>query len=120
MNKIIKKTLGGLNFSYYFRHFIFGVLMAAGLIFISSQNALRVDFIVFCAISALLYPYSRFVYESIVGFIMGENIFFANAIIVLITKLITMLICFGFALFIAPVGLCYLYYYHTKNHTFDE
>ena len=70
--------------------------------------------------NALIYPYSRFVYESIVDFIFGNNVFFVNALFLLATKIITMLICFGFAIFIAPIGLIYLYYYHSKNKTFDE
>ncbi len=65
-------------------------------------------------INTLLYPYSRFVYESIVGFIMGENIFFVNAIFMIFLKFITMTICWVFALFVAPIGLAYLYYYHSK------
>lgn len=46
--------------------------------------------------------------------------FFVNALFLLAIKIITMLICFGFAMFIAPIGLIYLYYYHSKNKTFDE
>lgn len=66
-------------------------------------------------VCALLYPYSRFVYESIVGFVMGENVFFINAIFMLIVKYFTMALCWAFSIFIAPIGLAYLYFYHTKN-----
>ncbi|WVV47296.1 hypothetical protein THH46_21410 [Pseudomonas sp. NA13] len=31
--------------------------------------------IVLAIINTLLYPYSRFVYESVVGYIMGNNVF---------------------------------------------
>lgn len=70
--------------------------------------------IVALAINTLLYPYSRFVYEGIIGFIMGNNRFFGNALIVLITKFITMALCYSFAIIIAPFGLGYLYYHHGK------
>lgn len=66
-------------------------------------------------ISQFLYPYARFVYESIIDYILGNNVFFANTILVLIVKLFTMIFCYSFAIFIAPIGLIYLYFYHTKQ-----
>ena len=66
-------------------------------------------------INTVLYPYSRFVYESVVGFIMGNNIFITNAVMLLAAKLFTMALCWGAAIFIAPVGLAYLYYQHSKK-----
>jgi hypothetical protein len=70
--------------------------------------------VVILIINTLLYPYSRFVYEGVIGFIMGENVFFVNAFLVLLTKAITMILCWGFAISIAPVGLAYLYFHHSK------
>lgn len=111
-----RKTLGGLKASYYIRHFIFGALISAFFIYISMQspNGVKLENIIFFVINALLYPYARFVYEQIIGFIMGENIFFINAIVMLTVKVITMCLCWIFSVFIAPVGLIYLYYYHSK------
>jgi len=68
----------------------------------------------FIVVSSLLYPYSRFVYESIVGFLMGENVFVAHIVLMLIFKFVTMMVCWVFAIFVAPVGLAYLYYHHSK------
>lgn len=68
----------------------------------------------FAIICALLYPYSRFVYESVVGFIMGDNVFFTSAVLMLLIKYLTMSLCWVFAIFIAPIGLAYLYFHHTK------
>ncbi len=69
----------------------------------------------FIVLNTLLYPYYRFVYERIVGFILGENVFLVNAIFMLIVKLFTMMICWMFAVFVAPVGLAYLYYQNSKS-----
>lgn len=66
-------------------------------------------------VNTLLYPYSRFVYESIMDFIVGDNLFVINAVLMLITKFLTMLLCWSFAVFIAPVGLVYLYFHHSKD-----
>ncbi len=110
------KTLGGLKGSYYLRHFIFGAIISAFFIYISlqSQSGIKVENIIFFIINGILYPYARFVYEQIIGFIMGENIFFINAIVMLTVKLITMALCWVFSIFIAPFGLAYLYYHHSK------
>lgn len=67
-------------------------------------------------LSQILYPYSRFVYHSITDFIFGNNMFIVNAFLMLILKfLMMMMICWFFAIFIAPIGLLYLYYHHTKE-----
>jgi hypothetical protein len=65
-------------------------------------------------LNTLLYPYSRFVYESVMDFIIGRNVFFVNAILMLAVKLMTMLLCWSLAIFVAPIGLAYLYYHHSK------
>ncbi|EKS9266597.1 hypothetical protein QC837_004538 [Salmonella enterica] len=111
-----RKTLGGLNGSYYFRHFIFGALISFLFIYIARQNpnGINTGTFIFYIVNAILYPYARFVYEQIIGFIMGENVFFINAIIMLAAKFFTMVLCWLFAIFIAPIGLAYLYYHHTK------
>jgi len=117
MHPIIEKTLGGLSKAYYFRHFFFGLILAALFIAMAMQipSGIPLGLAVFFAVNALLYPYSRFVYESIVNFIVGNNLFILPAVMMLVAKLITMMLCFMFAIFIAPIGLAYLYCHHTKQ-----
>lgn len=113
---LFQKTLGGLKTSYYIRHFIFGALISTFFIYISTQNpaGIKTSNAILFVINALLYPYARFVYEQIIGFIMGENVFFINALVMLMAKIITMCLCWMFSIFIAPIGLAYLYYYHSR------
>ncbi len=96
---------------------MFPVLFYALYSQVKTDVEVPVLWIIFGVVSTLLYPYSRFVYEEIMNFIFGGNIFFVNAIFSLTVKFITMYLCWGFAVFIAPIGLCYLYFYHTKNET---
>lgn len=116
MHPVLAKTFGGLTSQYYFRQLAFGLILPAFVYFMTSKGAEppHVNMIVFMAVSTILYPYSRFVYESIVDFIMGENVFFVNILLMLIVKLTTILLCWTFAIFIAPIGLAYLYYYHSR------
>lgn len=74
MRDFFNKTFKGLNPSYYFRHLIFGIVIS-----VLVSNILKGEYsfgIIILTINALLYPYSRFVYESIIGFVMGNNVFF--------------------------------------------
>lgn len=117
MHPIIQKTFGGLSKPYYFRHFVFGLVFVALFVFISLENPsdISISGMVLCLVNAFLYPYSRFVYESLVGFILGNNMLVVPVPLMLFAKLMTMAICFVLAVVIAPIGLAYLYYHHTKQ-----
>lgn len=117
MHPVIAKTFGGLSKQYYFRQFFFGLMFLAFFMFMSSQSAHDVPFaaVLLIAINTLLYPYSRFVYESIVDFIIGRNMFVVNAFFMMFVKFMTMGLCWAGAIFIAPFGLAYLYYHHSKT-----
>jgi hypothetical protein len=117
MHPIIQKTFGGLSKAYFFRQFFFGLAFFALLTFVvaKSPQGMPVGQAAFFVVNTLLYPYSRFVYESVVSFIMGKNVFFASAFFMMAVKFITMTVCWIGAIFIAPIGLAYLYYHHTKN-----
>lgn len=119
MKQIIAKTFGGLTKQYYIRQFIFGLIFPAIFLFAFSQGSQEVTMslgtIGLFIVNTFLYPYSRFVYESIVDFIMGGNVFWVNAIMLLVVKIFTMALCWSFALFIAPIGLAYLYFHHSKQ-----
>jgi|SRR3990167_10042483 len=117
MQDIIKKTFGGLSAQYYIRQLFFGAIFSSLIIYmlISGNKPIEFTLIFLLAINTFLYPYSRFVYESIVEFIMGNNVFFVNAIFMLVVKIFTMLLCWGFSIFVAPIGLAYLYWHHSKT-----
>jgi hypothetical protein len=118
MHPVLSKTFGGLSSAYYFRQFIFGLIFPAFIILMMKQiGKIDLSLIGIMTLNTFLYPYARFVYESIVGFIMGRNIFFINALFMLASKLITMLLCWGFAIFIAPLGLAWLYFHHSKTES---
>jgi len=120
MNTILSKTLGGLDSQYYIRQFIFGLIFPTFYYLIYSNLGISTHLIILSTLNSLLYPYSRFVYERITSFIFGENIFIMNAIFLLSTKMISMYFCWALSILIAPVGLSYLYYIHTKNEAKEK
>ena len=116
MKDFFKYTFGGLEPSYLMRQYFFGILIAVFYftMITSSGKSLNISVIAMISISTLLYPYSRFVYEHIINFITGNNTFYLNALIMLFFKTITMFICWAAAIFIAPIGLIYIYMTQTK------
>jgi hypothetical protein len=116
MPPVLAKTFGGLSPAYYFRQFVFGLCFAVFFLFMASRSpqAMPIGMVVFLVANTLLYPYARFVYEGVINFLLGENTFYMNAILMLFFKSLTMMLCWIFALFIAPVGLIYLYVHHSR------
>lgn len=118
MNSIITRSFGGLTRPYYIRNFLFSLIFPTVFIFISSfgkeslPGGLLALVLIFMAVNCLLYPYSRFVYESVVNYIVGRNMFFVNAALMLVVKFMTMFLCWYLAIFIAPLGLAYLFFRH--------
>ena len=116
MHPILSKTFGELSPSYYFRQWVFGTVFLIPILYVAIQDsAFPFSAILLCVVNTFLYPYARFVYESIAGFILEDNLFIMNAKLLLIFKLITMALCWSMAIIIAPFGLGYLYYRNSKK-----
>jgi len=118
MHPILRKTFGGLSTKYYVRQLLFGAVIATIFLYALSHakppvsaNPATYGLVGF---NTLLYPYARFVYESIVDYIVGANVFIFPALLMLGVKLITIVFCWVMALFIAPIGLLYLYVHHSS------
>lgn len=117
MHPVIEKTFGGLSKAYYFRQLFFSIMLSAllGYLLMHGKAPTPMGVVIWLAINAFLYPYSRYVYESIVGFIIGDNRFWGNALVFMTVKMTTMILCFIFAVFVAPIGLAFLYFYHSRQ-----
>jgi hypothetical protein len=116
MNNILRKTLGGLTTQYYLRQLFFGVLLAIILYFPLTVGYHGIDFgaVFILGVTALMYPYSRYVYESVISLITGSNVFYLPAFFLLLTKVLTMSLCFAFAPIVAPIGLALLFFQNSK------
>ncbi len=123
MQHIIRRSFGGLSIQYYFRHFLFGLIFPALFLWLmysqSGHISFRLSTTLFFIANAFLYPYARFVYESVVDFIMGDTVLITGIIFMLFAKSLSMLFCWAFSLLIAPIGLIWLYIYHSRNTPTD-
>lgn len=112
MYPVLERSFGGLSPRYYVRQFLFGLVL---FLFVALRHgkmmlAMPVHLQVIFALNALLYPYSRFVYESVVDFIVGDTVFALPVILYATAKLLTMVLCWFLATLIAPIGLVWLYF----------
>lgn len=114
MHPVLMRSFSGLPPRYCVRQFLFGLFFPGFLLLASTHGkgllALPVHLQVIIALDTLLYPYSRFVYESVVGYIVGDNAFIVPVIIFGAAKLFTMLFCWAFTIFVAPIGLIWRYF----------
>jgi len=116
MKAVLRKSFGGLTREYYLRQLFFGFVVAAFMYWLKTAlHGPTLPIVTWIALNTLLYPYARFVWESIVGFITGGNVFILPAIILLFAKVVTMFLCWQMALLIAPIGLAWLYWHHSKQ-----
>jgi hypothetical protein len=123
MHPILQKTFGGLSRQYYLRQFVFGLIFPAITLFAFTHGThpapMPARLIFTLIVQALLYPYSRFVYESIADFIQGDNFYVLPMLVFVAWKAFTMLVCWAAAIFIAPIGLAYLYYHHSRARPYN-
>ena len=118
----IMNLFKGLTKEYYFRQLFFGLLMFLGMVYLVTRSRPideQFGLIVYWIVSTFLYPYARFAYESIMDFFLGNNVFFTNAFIFMMVKIFIMLLCWGFAIFITPIGLLFIYF-HQKKHEINN
>lgn len=116
--QIVAFAFKGLKPSYYWRHFVLGAIVPVIIIGlqiyvgfsnpeISTGTAVIgiLSYIAGALFLLILYPFSRFAYESIVEFVMGNNVIISNALLFLTYKYISyaILLCFSF---------CHCAYWH--------
>lgn len=117
MKEILRKSFGGLSGLCYLRHLLFGLMFPVIMYFALRDNLHppTLGHYVLAGVNTVLYPYARFVYEGIIGFFLGESVFFMNSGVLLLAKFLTMFACWLFALYVAPISLIYLYVQNSRR-----
>lgn len=115
----LQKTFGGLTRAFYWRQFFFGLFIYGLCLYLISLGKQpfwdKVGIVAVFTLMQFLYPYARFVYHSITDFLLGNNVYFFNAFFLLLFRGLMAVLCWYFSPLIAPLGLAYLYFYHSKK-----
>lgn len=124
-HKFIVRTM---SVAYLIRAYIFGGILAGAVIWFFEYNmqgdqAVAAHIIsAYFFVSFLLYPFTRYMYESVVGYVLGGMVIIANLKDMFMTKVFTMLLCLVFSIFLFPIFLLILYFYYlakSKDGTID-
>ncbi|MGL0936135.1 hypothetical protein ACSTEA_22540 [Vibrio vulnificus] len=112
MKQAILSAFGGLDKSYLIKQYAIGILVCViyALIVRKYGQGFGLYAVVTFSLNTLLYPYSRYLFESLVKFVFGNTRFDKGAGILIAIKLLSIVFCWSAALFIAPFGLLYIHF----------
>ncbi len=111
MKQAILSAFRGLDKSYLVKQYTTGILVCViyALIVRKYGQGLGLYTLLAFSINTLLYPYSRYLFESLVRFVFGHTRFDTGSGILIALKLLSIVFCWSSALFIAPFGLCLVF-----------
>jgi hypothetical protein len=111
----VKRIFRTMDTAYLIRAYLIAAVFL-GIIIVFAFNAASPDkpmpasVLVYTVICALLFPFAKLVWDEIAGLVFGKNVIFMNAILLLVLKVFVNMMLFCFAIFIAPLGILYLWF----------
>lgn len=117
MQPVLERTFGGLSREYYLRQFLVGLIVPAVLarVFIERPTHLPLWMLCLFVANSLLYPYARFAFDCIASLLSGRTVLVVPLLVLLFVKAGVLALCWGCAIFIAPVTLACLYFRHGRG-----
>lgn len=110
---MLGRILNGVERKYLVRAWLIGICFFALMIVAMMQAKNSASFIapvIYFGLCTVLFPFSKLVWDELKSLIMGENVFFMNALILLFLKLFINMMLWSFAPFIAVIGIGYIWY----------
>ena len=104
VNYVVKDLVGSVDRRYLIKSYIIGIAVT---ILAIGGGASGVTFIL-VIISGILFPFSALVWDEFIDLMMGGYFIVLPLPIMLMWKLVKILLLFGFAIFIAPLGILYI------------
>ena len=111
---MLARIFGAVRREYLVRAYVIGFVFYAFFIFMDYQAGWPEGFFwkrafpgLFCV---AVFPFSKLVYDEFKRFVLGDNVFILNALVMVIAKIIINFTLFLFAWFVAPIGVAYLWY----------
>lgn len=107
----VKNIFRALDTGWLIRHYIFAIAFITYFLYSNGQNGDNSAFLtIFMIISALLYPFAMFIYESIVDLILGDNVWILPGLLLLVWKIVRFLFILFLSLPIGIIGFIVLYF----------
>lgn len=121
---IVRRTIGSLSPQYVIRAYVIAFALfaffawmraqqdpnAQGAIATGGYDASDYGTLAVLFVGSLLFPFTKLVWDELRDLALGENFVLINAVVMLIAKIfINFMLWFG-SIFVAPLGLLYLWY----------
>lgn len=118
MSKMLRWTLGAITFKYYMRQFIIGCFFYAfyWYMFTDLGGSMPTALIVLFTTNLVFFAYSKFSLTSFLEFLNGGPVLHGS----FFGRVFYSLLCFCFTVFLAPLGLAYLFYLSYKQDTANK
>lgn len=109
---LMTRAYSNLTSDLYVRHFLFAMLfpltMAVAL-WDTAISTITLSVWLMVSVNTLIYPYARYSFAMTVRYLMGKNACPKNFLVRFSLKVATVLFCWTFAVFLAPLGLLVYY-----------
>uniref|UniRef100_UPI00403F7D11 hypothetical protein n=1 Tax=Candidatus Enterococcus willemsii TaxID=1857215 RepID=UPI00403F7D11 len=109
MRQFVRIVFTSLRPAYLLRQYIFSGLFTLFFYFLSPSYA-PISFYVFLGISFLLYPFAMFVYDSLIGLLMGDRIWLTSGLFAILWGSFKGLLIYFLSVLLAPIGILLLYF----------
>lgn len=111
----LSRVFGAVDRTFLARSYLIGFAIAGLMAWVQTQadarsSANSLGFYALVIVNALLFPFAKLVWNEIRDFVMGNNFVVANALLVFGLKFLVNGILWACAIFIAPVGVAYLWF----------
>ncbi len=112
--RTFQRIFSGVRTSYLIRAYIIGaiffLLMASVSLSAQAKNGTPYGAITFAALSTVLFPFAKLVWDELRDLAIGNNMIFMNAILLFMLKWFVNAFLWTFAIFVAPLGVLYLWF----------
>lgn len=110
--ELVRRIFGGVDRAYLIRAYVIGIVLFAAYAWFVSQGTTPAPtgIYVYFAISTLLFPFSKLVWDEIMSLMLGRNMFVMNAVFMIVIKLFINVLLWGCAVFVAPLGILWLWH----------
>jgi hypothetical protein len=113
---VLRRTFGALRPGYLVRSYVIGLVLL-GLMIAFITNAAAKDnggspiaMYIYFGVCTLLFPFAKLAWDELRNLAFGDNIIVLNAGLMLFLKFVINLLLWGFAVFVASLGLLYLWF----------
>lgn len=108
----LRRIFGSVDRAYLIRAYIisFAIFAFCAAIFSRDTHQTHPFEWVFFIVNTILFPFSKLVWDEIMALLLGRNMFFLPAIFLMLAKLMINIFLWGGAIFVAPLGILWLWY----------